>query len=67
MGPVLFNVFSNDTDSGIEWTFSRLSDVVSMPERGNVIQKDLDKWDKMNIVRFNMAKCKVLHLACSNA
>ncbi len=40
-----------------------------MPKRWDANQKDLDsfkKWAQENIMKFNKAKCKVLHLDCSN-
>ncbi|GAB0199296.1 triadin [Grus japonensis] len=75
LGLALFNIFVDDMDSWIECTLSRfasntkLCGVVDMLEGRDSIQNNLDRlerWAYENHMKFNKAKCKVLHMGWHN-
>ena len=67
---MLFNIFIHDLDSEIEYTLrkfadnTKLSGAVDRIERKDAIQRGPP--NLKNLMRFNKAKCKVLHLCGSN-
>ncbi|GAB0182934.1 mitochondrial enolase superfamily member 1 [Grus japonensis] len=75
LGPVLFNIFVGDMDGGIECTLSSFADsaklcgAIAMLEGRDAVPKDtdrLERWARVNHMKFNKAKCKVLHMGRGN-
>jgi len=75
LGPVLFKIFVCNMDSGIACTHSKFVDdtklcgVVDILEGREAIQREsasLESWACENVVKFNKAKCVVLHLGQGN-
>lgn len=75
LGPALTNIVVSAMDTGIEDTLRKLAAhtklvcVVSMLQGRNAIQRDIDRFERLvcaNLMKFNRAKCKVVHWGWGN-
>ncbi|KAK4826204.1 hypothetical protein QYF61_006148 [Mycteria americana] len=74
-GPVLFNIFINNLDAGVECIISKFADDTKLGgdvdslEGQEALQMDLDRLEHramINGVKINKSKCWTLHLGQSN-
>jgi len=75
LGLVFFSIFVGNMDSGIECTLNKFADNTKQSSAANMlkgrdaIERDLDRlerWVHAKLLKFNKAKCMVLHLGQDN-
>ena len=75
LGPILFLIYVNDLDNGLLCKVSKFADdtklasKVTSAEERETLQSDLDKltcWAAKWQMKFNVNKCKVLHIGSNN-
>ncbi|KAJ7421939.1 hypothetical protein BTVI_16125 [Pitangus sulphuratus] len=75
LGSVLFSIFTNDSDMGLEGILSKFAEetkvggAVNSVKGREALQRDLDKledWTFTNHRKFNKGKCQILYLGWGN-
>uniref|UniRef100_A0A8B9N2T7 DNA excision repair protein ERCC-6-like 2 n=1 Tax=Accipiter nisus TaxID=211598 RepID=A0A8B9N2T7_9AVES len=75
LGPALFNIFVSNMDSGVVCILSKFANdtklcaAVDVLKGRDAVQTDLDRlerWARANIMKFNKAKRKILHVGWGN-
>jgi len=75
LGPVLFNIFVGDMNSGTECTLSKFANDTKLCGAVNKLEgrgaiwwglDGLERWARANHMKFSKAKCKVRHVGGGN-
>jgi hypothetical protein len=75
LGPILFLIYINDMDDGIACKISKFADDTKIASKvttthdREILQSDLDRlvnWASKWQMKFNVEKCKVLHIGSNN-